>query len=312
MNTIKKLLFISFLVSMSGYLLAQQISLDNQYVVNKYALSPAYAGYNQDLEVFATYRNDWVGFEDSPQKIMLNMNTMPYKNMGIGVSINNERVTVFNNLSLHLSYAYQVKLANYHALNLGLSAGIFDSQINFSDNLQDQVDPLVMETAVQRGMTYDLGIGAFYSYKDLKVGVYIPRLLESQIKNESDDEDVLYSLKRHYIAHASYSYVINSDFILEPDIVVYKSIYSPVFFNFSGKVIYQNLVWAGIIYRKISTVGINVGTHYKQLIVNYSFELFGQEFLNGSSGSHEITIGYVLGRDKEKGRSIKNPYMNWK
>ncbi len=311
MNKVRYLLIISLICSF-GYVFSQQVTLDNQYIVNKYAISPVYAGFNQDLEVFATYRKDWVGFEDSPQKVMLNMNTMPYKGMGVGMSINNEKMNIFSNQSFLLSYAYQVKITTEHTVRFGLSAGIFDTQIDLSDNnLQNQVDPVVMENAVQRGMAFDLGVGVLYDYKFFNIGLYVPRVLESKVKNESDKGEVIYSLKRHFILHTTYSYYINSDYEFEPSLIVIEAINSPVFVNFSGKVTYKDMFWAGLIYRKLTTFGLNVGGNYKQMVFNYSFELFGQEIFKGSSGSHEVSIGYIIGKKKKEGNAVRNPYMGW-
>ena len=53
---------------------AQQIPLDNQYHINPFSLSPAFAGHNNNFEMFLDYRNRWGGIEGAPKVSNLNMN----------------------------------------------------------------------------------------------------------------------------------------------------------------------------------------------------------------------------------------------
>ncbi len=65
---IRILLLLSFVLTMFGAV-AQQIPNSNQYLVNRYLLSPSFAGSSETSQVFIGYRNSWSSFIDAPKPV---------------------------------------------------------------------------------------------------------------------------------------------------------------------------------------------------------------------------------------------------
>ena len=64
----KELIFILFI---SCQVYPQQVPFFKQYMVNRFSLSPAFAGFNQNYEIFATYQNDMAGIDNSPKSSII-------------------------------------------------------------------------------------------------------------------------------------------------------------------------------------------------------------------------------------------------
>ncbi len=296
------------IISLYNYSSSQQIANDNQYTINKFALSPAYAGYSQNFEAFTSYRKDWLGFEGSPQKVMLNANSLLAKNMGFGAALDMEKFSIFDNISFLLSYAYEVKITKTQLIRFGISAGLFNTNINLSQTGNpDLNDPVLEEYQMINKTTYDASFGILYNFKGLNIGVHVPRLLENKIKME---DNVVFQLKRHFIAHASYNYPVTKDVEIEPIAIVKKTLNSALYYQATILAKYKKAAWLGVIYRKPIIIGLNVGTQYKQYIINYSFEISGQGVGANTSGSHEISLGYSFG-SKKREYSPQKPYYQW-
>lgn len=315
MNKILRYFFLVLcLTGLYGILHGQQISLNNQYLVNKYSLSPAYAGSNGNFESFVAYRKDWLSVEGAPESRGINVNGGIFNNMGVGGTIISDQIGIFRTFSTSLSYAYHLKIATVQSLSFGISAGLLENHINLSSSTVQAADPVILNNQNVKAMTFDATFGILYQYENLNFGIVLPRLLESKIKNENDEE--LYQIARHYRIHLSYSYNINRNFEIEPFVIFTMTGNSGPFFEIAPMVKYKQQVWLAATYRKGNSIAMSIGgVPYDNFVVNYSYE-FGQGIMSSSSGTHEISIGYLIGKDKKNQPSLinpnsKKPYYDW-
>jgi len=296
-----------------NYLESQQIALDNQFLINKFALSPAYAGYTQSTEAYATYRKDLVGIENAPMKVVFNVNSAPYRNMGVGLALNVQKYGMFNFMSFLGSYAYKVNLSKNQSVRFGISAGIYNTQFDFSQSNSDQqTDPLIVSYQIHQKTNFDMGLAMIYSYKKLNLGVNVQQLLANKIQSQNSNY-VIYSYDRHLIIHGSYLFSVNKDVDIEPALFAIKTTdKNPAFINLSALVKYKKTVWLGLMGCSQGIIGIDVGGNYKRCVFNYSFEFSGQGIMAYSKGTHEISIGYSFGDSKLKElHSTRKPYYRW-
>ena len=73
-------------MSFTLHLTAQMFPLSDHYVVNGLAINPAFAGCNDALSATISYRDQWVGFKDSPKSCFLSVHT-PLNNDRIGLGL---------------------------------------------------------------------------------------------------------------------------------------------------------------------------------------------------------------------------------
>ena len=302
---------------------SQQIPISNQYLVNGFSLSPAYAGANENVEAFMSFRKDWTGISGSPESRMININGALPKvlsflpnlpgNMGIGATIMTEQTGIFRTTAASLSYAYKVKIADIQSIRFGVSFGVLESNIDLSEiSSQNQADPVVMSNQDVRNVVFDATFGVLYRIQNLRVGITLPRLLEGKVKDK--DKNTLYTLKRHYLIHASYFYDINKNFQVQPFVVVRTTEKSPLSFDVAALIKYQQQMWLGFTYRYSGSIGISLGGElHNAIIANYTYEFSGQGMLGKSSGTHDISIGFRIGKPKDKTppASSKKPYYQW-
>lgn len=292
---------------------AQQLPLSNQYTLNKFFLSPAFAGAGEGFEVYGTYRNEWMNVPGAPETRMVSANGTICKNMGLGGSITSQQAGIFENLSASASYAYYVKLSGGHTLGFGLGAGLLESRLNLAGTGADANDPMVANNADVNVMVLDANFGFLYRFKGIQTGFAVPRMLTSKMKN--DDGTKVFMLSPHYRAHVGYTYTINNDWAVDPATVVSIAENAPVFYEVAVPIIYKQKVWLTPIYKKTSmAIGIG-GIPYANFMANYSYAFSSAGIMGESGGTHEITIGWRMAASKKKSDQPapdkKKPYIDW-
>ncbi len=311
------LIFI-FLITGSTFLMGQQIPVNNNYMINKFSLSPAYAGFNNNIETFVFYRQTWAGIDGAPELKGLMANGSLTKSSGFGATIMSEKIGIFRSFTASLSYAYHLKLGPSQSLRFGLSGGIFDTDIDIS-SLKGPSDPAVMSNTSVNATMFDVTFGILYTFKKFNFGVAIPRMIESTVEEETSG-NILYTMKRQFNIHLSYNYLINSSWQVEPIAVVRNNLNAPMMFDVGFLVKYKQQMWLSGLYRKGSTMGIGVGgAPHDRIVVNYGYEFSGSGIHAESSGTHEISIGILIGENSGHYGSIfrptssgtNQPYLNW-
>lgn len=302
----------AFWVGEGKELVAQQLQYNNQYLINRYSLSPAFAGTAGYFQGFANYRKSWAGVTGAPEIKGLNVNTMIMKNMGIGGVIHSEQTGIFRNTSLSLSYAYHLKINDAQLISFGINAGVLDNRIDLSGSKSlNSNDPLITSNQNVRTMVFNATFGALYKFKNFTAGLALPQLAPSKAKN---DAGTLYSLKMHNLVHLSYLYDVNKDWQVEPVVVLRKTATTDLFYEVAALGKYREMIFAGVTYRKGSSIAVSVGGElYSRLTASYSYELGGGGMMSQSSGSHEITLGYFIGKNKNAvaPSDSKKPYYDW-
>ena len=284
---------------------AQQILLSDQYLVNKYALTPAMAGHNNNFESFLSVRKSWIGIEGAPSLKTVSINGPLMKYSGIGATITSQEAGIFRTFSASFAYAHQLKFSGDQSLRLGLSAGFFENQIDLSaiKSQQSASDPLAYQNQSQSGNTFDADFGMVYTMKKLSIGLVLPQIVETKIKDAANAQ-TLYTFKRHYILNVDYLYYIGRDFLLEPQALVRATAESPVFYEVAALAKYRQQFWLGGIYRKGNALAVIAGASlYNNFAISYSYGFSGG-IQGSSSGTHEVTLGLYLGKNKNNPTSI--------
>ncbi|MBI5541065.1 MAG: PorP/SprF family type IX secretion system membrane protein [Bacteroidia bacterium] len=308
MKNIKYILFILTIVFCFGQLssIAQQLTLSNQYIVNKFSLSPAYAGLNEKFEIYGSTRNEWIGVYGAPLTNSISANGAIGKNMGIGASISNMQAGIFINISTSLYYSYHIRLSKTKFLSFGLGCGMLENHIDLNNN-DAQSDPIFMRSGSKSAMI-DASFGILYSSKKLHIGASAPRLLGRRTDNS------LYALWPHYQAFMSYKLNFSKTWAINPTAIIHYPVDAPSFYNFTIPIIYDQKVWFTLIYKETGDAGIGIGANLKSnLIFNYTFEWYEHGLAHRSGGSHELTLGWRMNKkntDQLK-KNKKKPYYEW-
>ena len=82
-------------------LTGQMFPLSDHYVVNALAINPAFAGCQDALSATISYRNQWVGFNDSPKSYILSVHAPVFNDrVGLGLLVENNSIGIFKETSI--------------------------------------------------------------------------------------------------------------------------------------------------------------------------------------------------------------------
>jgi len=310
-----KKLIILFLSLTTAYCLlpacsfAQQLPLSNQYTLNKFSLSPAYAGTGEAFEILGSFRNEWMNVAGAPDTKIISANGIVCKNMGVGGILSSHSEGVFQNLSASVSYAYHLKFGGMHNLSFGLGLGLLESRANFS-GASDLTDPVIANNTSIHSMGLDASFGILYRFKGLSVGISNPRI-PSRIKN--DNGKLIYSTATQQSFNIGYKYFINSDWAIDPIAKVSFVNGGPTFYEVAIPVMYKQKIWITPIYKKTDMAFGIGGIPYSNFIAQYTYEFSSKGIMGESGGTHEITIGWRMSKKKADAPApdSKKPYYEW-
>lgn len=307
---------LAVLIVDTGIVMSQQLPFSNQYLVNRQFLSPAFSGITGNFETFIAYQKNTLHFPGGPEYKSIYASGPVYGNMSLGGSVSKSSVTIFNSFSVQGDYAYHLRVSESNFIHFGLSVAYNENYVGIeNDQVQSaQNDPYILKSR----NSLDYGFGLIYTYKTFQIGVAIPRLVESKLRN-SETDALLYSLPGLVRIHTSYLFDINQSFSVEPSVVIDKSSFEPLWYNISTLVRIKEITWLELHYRQGNIMGFNLGVNpSKKMLLSYSYDLSGTGIMKYSSGIHEISIGFVIGKGSEKKyqksafRSLpKQPYYDW-
>ncbi len=303
---IRKLLL---LVAVFGVLQlnAQQEQHNAHNMFNQLSYNPAFAGSIGAICATGLVRQQWIGFDGAPESYSINIHTpLNLLHGGIGASIYQDELGPQKEISVKLMYAYRTDIGMGN-LGIGASVGFLNGSIDFSQFIEGETyndpDPLISSES-QSDMLLDFGFGIHYVLPEkFYVAVATTRLSEQR-------SDILYyTTKRHYYLNAGYEYAIpsNPSFVIEPSVLI-KSDGVKTQYDVAGLLKYNNKVWGGVSYsaiRNMDPVSVLVGVKIKDVRVGYAYTVPTSKI--GSSGSHEVMVGYCFKLNFDKGR---NSYKN--
>ncbi len=295
--------------------LSQQLPFSNQYLVNKHVLSPAFAGITDNFEAFVAYQRNTMHFPGGPEYKSIFLSGPVYGNMSLGGSFTKSTVTIFDGFAGEFDYAYHLRVSEKHFIHFGLSLTFNENHIfiDYNQYQSMQNDPYMLKS--RKSLSY--GFGLVYTYKTFQLGVAMPRLGESSLIGDSPADT--YTIGGLIRAHASLIIDLSPSFNIEPSIIVEKVNVEPLWYNVSALMRIKEITYLEAHYRQGNIMGFGLGINAaKKLLLAYSYDLSGTGIMKYSSGIHEISIGFMIGKggDKPYQRSAfrslpRQPYYEW-
>lgn len=289
--------------------IAQQLPFDNHYLINKYTLSPAFAGASKNIEAFLGIRQNWEGINGAPEKQAISINgpMSDRSNAGFGASFVHERTGNFSHFIGNLTYAFHIELSrDKQYVDVGLAAEVYKNQLEITDLKGQSEDPALMDNDVLKGTSFNAGFGAVYRMKnrdsEFNIGVYVPRLLETKVSYEGGSQ---YTTMRQFMVHGSYFMEIDRYIDVEPFVVGRMTLNSGLVYEANVRIRFDKRIWVAPGYRTGAFI-INAGAALgNSIVMNYSYEFGMGGILGKSSGTHEIGLSFLIKRNyRQRGPSI--------
>ncbi|MCE5348064.1 MAG: PorP/SprF family type IX secretion system membrane protein [Bacteroidales bacterium] len=291
----KKSIYFALLLMITGTINAQQFPFMEGYNVNRFSLSPAYAGIYNSKTLFLDYRSDWTGIEGGPSTIQMSYSDRYKEKVGVGGRFVYDKTDIFKQTLILGTYTYEVKPGTDHLLNFGLSAGFFRNSIDLSKyyNDPDYVDDAVLRYGKEKSkIKFATDVSVLYRYKQVEAGVLFSNIMFGTAKYR--DTDLSYRPFKNYLIHASYTYDINKQWSVIPTLIFRGGEHVPSQLEIAPAVIWENRFWGTLVFRTGGIYGLGFGGEiYKGVLLNYSYNLSSNVALN-TFGSHQISLGLRL------------------
>jgi type IX secretion system PorP/SprF family membrane protein len=293
----KKLTIILTSLLFGAALDAQQIPISENYFMDKYSLSPSYAGNFNNKFLIMGYRSDWSGIKGGPKTFRLSYNDVfPFmKNAGYGGKIIFDKAGIFNQLYIMGSYSYKLKIVDEHFIMFGLSAGIYHNTINLLEYYNDpnyNIDPALINQDIKSKIKFISDFSAVWTWKGAEAGFLFSNI---SFGDASYKEVALkYNPLSNFQFHGSYLYSFAEKWDVAPLLIVRGGKFIKSQLEIASQVMYMKRFWGTLVFRDPGVLGFGIGANIsKGLKISYNFN-FATNVMLGVYNNHEISLGFNL------------------
>lgn len=286
----KTLISILLLISINSY--AQQDPLFSQYMFNKLAINPAYAGATELLSVDMLSRYQWVGIDGAPQTYSVSLHS-PLRNNhnALGIYLYGDILGPTETFGLMGSYAYRIKVGK-GKLCFGLQAGFKYTVFNMS-KIKVQESDFVYSGQDIKTFIPDANFGIYYYSKKWFAGLSSKQLFQNETGSETIDNKNTYTkLARHFYGMTGVNISISDKVSFRPSLMAKYVQNAPWQCDINASFLFSDIFWIGVSYRtEKAVVFLTEFNISKNLHVGYSYDVYLNKLMSANKGSHEIRIG---------------------
>lgn len=275
------------------------------YHISPIIINPAFAGFDEVHGIQMNIRNQWTGFEGAPKTYGIGYAGPMSKTLGLGINFLAEDIGSQSIFRFQLNYAFRFQLRNVK-LAAGFSTDFFtvkEARSVYDNPLYDPGD-LKVEDAVDGNRIFDASFGLVSSFSDnTYAGLTLGNLVVAKI-GEIGSSETKSDLFRSIILYFGHKFQIEPyNFTLEPSLRVQRLNHQPFHadFNLKGSFINDRII-AGLSYRAGvgGGVGLLLGTNVDVFKLYYSYDISFQEVQQYNNGTHEVTIAFQFGNNRNR------------
>jgi type IX secretion system PorP/SprF family membrane protein len=304
----KKLFTTAILIILANVLFAQQDALFSQYMFNKLAVNPGYAGSRELLTADVLYRYQWVNIDGAPKTISASIHS-PLNNphLALGLSVTNDQIGAMANTSAMATFAYRIIFPK-GKLSFGLQAGVKSSGIDWNSvKSYDAADPVVVyRSELEKKAVPDASFGVYYYSDKFYAGVSSRQLLQNQtlMVTDSAGNTDFTKLLAHFYGMAGVAIPLGENVVFRPSLLAKYVKNAPPQLDINASFLFANTLWLGASYRTEKAVSFITEVNIAQnLRIGYSYDIWLNELKVYNKGSHEIRLSF----DFNVGKRILSP-----
>ena len=289
----KLIVAISFFVCATT-LVAQQVPISSQYMMNRLVINPAYAGELGFYSASLSYRKQWVGLDGAPSTQNISIHGPALKGkLGLGLILFRDVIGVSKENNISASFAYKIKLKRKETLSFGISASAVFANNEWSQIVTTDVNDAAFSTNSPQYIFPDFSAGAYYNTAHYFVGFSMPMFLQHQLVSSSSSYEVSNDFAEYnYLAEAGVKFELNK-VLIKPSVLTRYLPSSSFQMDLNCIVDIDNSFGLGVSYRtQDAVVGLIQFHASDQLIVGYSYDHSISELQQYNNGSHELFLRY--------------------
>lgn len=277
----------------SVVLFAQQDPLFSQYMFNKLAVNPAYAGSTDMVTLDALYRYQWVNIEGAPQTFSASLHS-PLSNphLGLGLNVYQDVIGPSINQGALATFSYRILFPNAK-LSFGIQGGVKYADILWSHITTEYQDPS-FNAPMKNKAVPDASFGIYFNTKKYYVGVSSKELLQNQMGVVKVNGKNEYSkLLRHFYGMAGAAFPISDNLVFRPSMLVKFVQNAPAQVDLNASFLISKVFWVGASYRTEKAVSFMTEFNLSpNLRLGYSYDLWFNQLQAYNKGSHEIRLSF--------------------
>jgi type IX secretion system PorP/SprF family membrane protein len=299
-----KKLFTIFILFIPSVLLGQQFPYMDDFTINPFSFSPAYAGIYHRRTMFMDYRSDWSGIEGGPTTYQLSYSDKFRNRVGLGVRFIYDKADIFKQTLVLGTYTYETKINDEHTLNFALSTGIYRNAIDLSKYFNDPsyVEDLALIYGQQKSVIkFATDISVLYRFRKAEAGILFSNIMFGSVKYRNSD--MTYKPFKNYMFHSAYLFDIDQRWSIKPVVIVRGGEHVPMQFEIAQTLTWNKRIWLTSLFRTNGIFGLGLGGEiWEGIFLNYSYglntNLTASVSLN-AYGSHQLTLGVRIFKEQK-------------
>jgi len=297
-----KIIVVILILLTGAQTIAQQDPQFTQYMYNTLSVNSAYAGSSGHLTITGIHRTQWVGLDGAPKTQTLSIDTPINKNVGLGLSIVNDKIGPTNETYFDANFSYSIKTSETHKLSFGLKGGLRLFDIDWSrGTAQSGVDPLLQNNISKLLPT--VGAGVYLHGEKGYVGVSVPNFFTDE--HYDDIQQAVAAERLHIFVIGGLIFDLSENTKFKPAFLFKHVTGAPVILDLSANFMFQEKFRVGVSYRWDDALSGLVGFQISpKLLIGYSYDYTTTELQRVNSGSHELMLRFEL---ISKTKKIKSP-----
>jgi type IX secretion system PorP/SprF family membrane protein len=320
----RRIIIVTLLLSFLCPVSSQQLPMYSQYMMNRFLLNPAVAGYDGLTTVNLMAREQWMGLPHSPKTVALSTDIrfvktptsrpwLPRKrkitnmfrsgNVALGGYIYNDKSGLIDRTGMQVTYAHHIWMRD-HQLSFGISLTGFQMKLDQKRmELENDYDPL-MGLFNKALFVPDVNSGVHLWGPSYYLGLSSTQMLQSALKFGHDGLQE-FRMERVFYLMGGYMVELENDVTVEPSFLVQSSLKSSYQFDLGAKFYYSSQYWGGISYRSAGAVVFMVGFRYENFHFGYAYDYSVNNMSRQNFGSHELLLSLRFGDSERRYRWLQ-------
>jgi type IX secretion system PorP/SprF family membrane protein len=291
----KKYLAIILIVFCTLQLNAQQLPYYSQHGSSEYLLNPAFTGAKNILDTRIIYRKQWVGFEGAPRtQAVFGHGSFLKNKLGAGTFYNQDKIGPSIRSNFGMSLAYHLKFPDMK-LSFGMAAAFMNYKMDGSKiTVHNTADIAVDRTVTDKMKAVNLSSGILLHNDRFHFGISIINMQQNALelyKSDSLKRGII-RLEPHHFVSLGYLFSNNSEFIWDNSLLATYVSATPICLDYMLKIHYRETFFFGAGLRLGDAFVFQTGANLGNIQFSYSYDYVISPLKKGTSGSHEIMIGY--------------------
>jgi type IX secretion system PorP/SprF family membrane protein len=286
---------------------AQQEALYTQFMFNKLAINPAFAGNDDALCLTGIVREHWMGFPGASkvQALSANFPRVARDRVGLGLNLSRNTIGVQEKLTVEGIYSYRFPFAGGD-FSMGISVSGRHYNTDFSDPDLDLIHPFYEDAAIEDGQyaksVFNAGFGMYYNNERFYIGAGVPRLIRADI--DFSESPVNSIEMRHLYVMSGVALDMNDRFTFMPQVLIKLAENSPLDVDYNLGVQLDQKYYAAVAIRDggssgdfAESIDLLLGLQLnKQFFMGLAYDITLSPIRKYENGSVELLLHYCYGK----------------